>query len=101
MLPPIPYRPFAIRMALRSVIIWIGIHAFTAAGGSVVLEWQAAVLVVLLTGSLAYGDAVRCHEPLFLGNCGVPRTSLVLFTFGAAFFLELALYTSYAVWITS
>ena len=97
--PPIPYRPFATRMVLRAVIIWIGIHAsVNSVSEGIVLEWQAAALVVLIAGGLAYTDGVRCREPIFLGNCGVPQTSLMLFTFGAAFVLEVSLYIGYATW---
>ena len=112
MFPPIPYRPFAVRLVLRSSVVWIGVRAIVSyvayraqlagilAGSAIILEWEAACASVLLVGTLAYFETVRRHEALFLGNCGVPRTSLALLTFGTALVLEVALYGGYVTWTT-
>jgi hypothetical protein len=76
-------------LVTRALVLWVFVHAIavaitmaaaagTAAAGMARPAGLAAAFVVVVTTWLAYLDAVRRHEVLFLQNLGVPRRTVVL-----------------------
>ena len=93
-LPPLP---FARPMIVRAIGFWIGVRLFLALGGGPLpfgLSGEntigaGAVVVVVIVTIVAWLEARRRHELLFLANLGVRPTVVAALAGGVTIALEL------------
>ncbi len=92
----LPSRTFGTALALRSLLVWVGIRAATIGIGLPLTMGAHSPFVLLLVVYLTGHDRALFREHVFLSNVGVARSTLRSFSAVPAIVAEVALHLAVA-----